>query len=190
MNITSYLKEGKNEIDLEGSIGIEPELENLFLVGDFGVELSSKGTSAIVEERIPKETSNLVNQGYPFYVGSFELSNKFSYNGETNDGIILKLEGLKAALAIVYVNDQEAGKVFIYPFSLDITKFIRKGENDLRIKVIGTLRNAFGPLHYAGGDPGWIGPEQFEDERHWTDDYILKPIGLEKIELVVYKKVS
>ncbi|NHV06382.1 MAG: hypothetical protein HA495_03480 [Thaumarchaeota archaeon] len=190
MNITSYLKEGKNEIDLEGSIGIEPELENLFLVGDFGVELSSKGTSAIVEERIPKETSNLVNQGYPFYVGSFELSNKFSYNGETNDEIILKLEGLKAALAIVYVNGQEVGKVFIYPFSLDITKFIRKGENDLRIKVIGTLRNAFGPLHYAEGDPAWIGPEQFEDERHWTDDYILKPIGLEKVEVVVYKKVS
>ncbi|MGC9013557.1 MAG: glycosyl hydrolase [Thermoproteota archaeon] len=190
MNITNYLREGKNEIELEGRVGIEPELENLFLIGNFGVELASKGASAIVEEHIPKETSNLVSQGYPFYVGSFELSNEFSYDAGANDRIILKLEGLKASLAVVYVNGQEAGKIFMYPFSLDITRFTRKGKNDLRIKVVGTLRNAFGPLHYAGGDPAWIGPEQFEDERHWTDDYVLKPIGLEKVEVVVYEKVS
>ncbi|MEM0172320.1 MAG: glycosyl hydrolase [Thermoproteota archaeon] len=191
MNITSYLREGKNEVELEGSVGIEPELENLFLIGDFGVKLASRGASTIVEESIVKETSNLVSQGYPFYVGSFELSNKFLYNEEVSKKTItLKLEGLKASLAIVYVNDQEVGKSFIYPFSLDITKFVKKGENNLRIKLIGTLRNALGPLHYAGGDPAWIGPEQFEDERHWTDDYILKPLGLEKVEVVTSEKVS
>ncbi|MEM4168693.1 MAG: hypothetical protein QXY99_01250 [Thermoproteota archaeon] len=76
----------------------------------------------------------------------------------------------------------------MHPFTLDVTRLVRKGVNELKVRIIGTLRNAFGPLHYAGGDPLYIGPETFEDERHWTDEYVLKRFGLEKAEIVIYEK--
>jgi len=190
-SVTDYLKEGLNEIELEGTVGIEPELENMFLIGDFGVKLPAGGNPVIVEEHAPAETRDLTKHGYPFYVGSFELSNEFQY-GENPCGkkVTIRLDGLKASLAIVYLNGQEAGRVFMHPFTLDLTRLVRKGSNELKIRIVGTLRNAFGPLHYAGGDPLYIGPESFEDERHWTDEYVLKPFGLEKAEIIIYEENS
>jgi len=189
MSISDFLKEGGNEIELEGAVGMEPELENMFLIGDFGVELSSGRDPVIVKEHAPVEASDLTKQGYPFYVGSFELSGEFTYDEDIrNKAFVVKLYGLKASLATIYLNRQEAGRVFMNPFTLDVTSLVRRGRNELKVKIIGTLRNAFGPLHYAGGDPIGIGPETFEDEKHWTDEYVLKPFGLEKAEIVVYEK--
>ncbi|MEM2598472.1 MAG: glycosyl hydrolase [Thermoproteota archaeon] len=189
MSVSEYLKEGSNEIELEGLVGIEPEMENIFLIGEFGVELSSGKNPVIVEEPTRVETGDLTKQGYPFYVGSFELRNEFQYGEDPGSKtVVLRLDGLKASLALVYINGQEAGRVFMHPFTLDVTRLVRKGVNELKVRIIGTLRNAFGPLHYAGGDPLYIGPETFEDERHWTDEYVLKPFGLEKAEIVIYEK--
>lgn len=189
MNLTNYLREGRNEVELEGTVGIEPELENMFLIGDFAVELSSEKRHIIIEERAPKEALDLTKQGYPFYIGSFELSNEFSYEERVeNKVIVLKLDGMKAALSIVHLNGQEVGRVFMHPFTLDVTKFVKNGKNEIKVKIVGTLRNAFGPLHYADGDPVWIGPEAFEDERHWTDEYVLKPFGLRGAEIITYER--
>jgi hypothetical protein len=190
MNVTNYLRGGENEIELEGVVGAEPELENMFLIGDFQVELSPRKNHAIVEEYAPIETLDLTTHGYPFYVGSFELSREFSYDEDIgNKVVIIRLDGLKASLAVVYLNGQEAGRIFMHPFTLDVTRLVRRGRNELRVRIVGTLRNAFGPLHYAGGDPVEVGPETFEDEEHWTDEYVLKPFGLEKAEIVTYEKV-
>jgi len=189
MSVTEYLSEGRNEVELEGLVGIEPEMENIFLIGEFGVELPPGKNPVVVEEHVPVETGDLTKKGYPFYVGSFELSKEFQYDEDPGGKtFILRLDGLRASLAVVYLNGQEAGKVFTHPFTLDVTRLVRRGSNELKVRIVGTLRNAFGPLHYAGGDPLYIGPETFEDERHWTDEYVLKPFGMDKAEIFIYEK--
>jgi len=187
MRISEYLRKGNNEIELEGKVGMEPELENVFILGNFGVKQAPKGKSKIVEELEPNKISNLTDELYPFYVGSFEVTNEFTYRKKPGEKVFIRLEGLKAALAVVYVNEIEVGKVFAQPYSIEVTEFLKEGENKVKIELVGTLRNAFGPLHYEGGDPGWIGPEQFEDERHWTDNYVLKPLGMEKLVVETFE---
>jgi hypothetical protein len=48
--------------------------------------------------------------------------------------------------AIVYINEQRAGSVWCAPYELDITKFLRQGENHIRIDVANLALNAM-----AGG---------------------------------------
>jgi hypothetical protein len=57
--------------------------------------------------------------------------------------------------ASVIINGSDAGKRLFAPYSLDITKLIRKGENKIEVQVTTTRRNAFigaalqGDPHYA-----------------------------------------
>jgi hypothetical protein len=43
--------------------------------------------------------------------------------------------------AVVYINEQRAGSVWCPPYSLDVTKFIRPGNNKIRIVVANTAIN-------------------------------------------------
>lgn len=44
-------------------------------------------------------------------------------------------------VAEVYVNGQKAATLWCYPFSCDISKFLKQGENSLEIKVVNTWQN-------------------------------------------------
>ncbi len=89
-------------------------------------------------------------------------------------------------MAIVYVNDREAGKVMLPPYEVEVTDGIKHGINKIKIVLVGTLRNALGPLHYEGGDPAYIRRETFRDPSHWTDEYVLKPFGIGKVKMLLY----
>jgi hypothetical protein len=45
--------------------------------------------------------------------------------------------------ADIIINDQEAGKRLFEPYSLDITKFIKAGENKIEVHITTTRRNGF-----------------------------------------------
>lgn len=56
--------------------------------------------------------------------------------------------GMQAALdapireaAVVYINDRKAGSIWCAPFSVDVTGFLRRGENKIRIVVANTAIN-------------------------------------------------
>ena len=43
--------------------------------------------------------------------------------------------------AVVYINDQRAGSVWCPPYSLDVTPFLKAGENNIKIVVGNTALN-------------------------------------------------
>jgi hypothetical protein len=43
--------------------------------------------------------------------------------------------------AVVYINDQRAGSIWCPPYSIDVTAFLRLGENRIRIVVANTAMN-------------------------------------------------
>jgi len=181
MKVSDRLKVGLNEVVLEGVVGLEPELENMYVVGDFAVRAGAKCTSAIVEERGLASPEDLCREGYPFYAGSIRLVRTFNLEEEPRGRVFIRFRDLNAALAIVSVNGRELGPVFLPPYRVEATGALRKGENRVEVTLVGTLRNLLGPLHFAGGDPGWTSPETFADERNWTDEYVLRPFGFSQI---------
>jgi hypothetical protein len=50
-------------------------------------------------------------------------------------------------IAEVAVNGKSAGIIGYPPYTLNLSKFIRKGENKISVSVIGSLKNLLGPFH-------------------------------------------
>ncbi|MEM2739919.1 MAG: glycosyl hydrolase [Candidatus Bathyarchaeia archaeon] len=185
-DISGLIGRGLNTIELEGVVGLEPELENIYILGDFGVEVSAKGASKIVEEPREVELGDMTHKGYPFYAGELELERVFELDRVEGCRIQVKLDRLDAALASIYLNDIKAAKLILLPYEVDVTDYVREGTNTIRIVLVGTLRNALGPLHHKLGDPDWVSPESFRDPANWTDEYILKPFGVYGVKLRIY----
>lgn len=86
--------------------------------------------------------------GLATYENTFRLPKNFSPNihsslssGEGRGGTLsLRLPGLKG-VARVWVNDKEAGTIWCTPWEVDITPFVKRGKNTLKIEVRNSLAN-------------------------------------------------
>jgi len=65
------------------------------------------------------------------------------------------------SVAIVRVNGKPAGHIYAPPYSCDVTKLIRRGQNDVEVTVVGTLKNTLGP-HHSGPGLGSAWPGMFQ----------------------------
>jgi hypothetical protein len=108
----------------------------------------------------------------------------------SGERIVLELPGIDAAaLARVLVNGSEAGVIMWAPYEIDVTSFVKTGENQIEVEFISTLRNLLGPHHRPSGEPdqcwgtdytlypGWLKDEEVLSER-WTDDYFFLKFGI------------
>lgn len=187
IEVSQLIGKGLNVIEVEGVVSLETELENIHLLGDFGVKVGAKGSSRLIGEVSSVELGDLCQMGYPFYAGEVELRKVVNLDVPGDAEVLIRLEGLESSLAIVYVNGRKAGEAILPPYEVDATNAIKPGENELKIVLVGALRNALGPHHYKGGDPPFVGPETFRDPMHWTDDYVLKPFGVKSVKISILK---
>ncbi|MDR0541855.1 MAG: glycoside hydrolase family 2 [Dysgonamonadaceae bacterium] len=75
-----------------------------------------------------------------YYSGKAVYNNAVSLNNIPSGNIYLDL-GKVTAMAKVKINGQYAGGVWTYPYRLDISKFIKVGENTLEVEVVNTWLN-------------------------------------------------
>ena len=78
------------------------------------------------------------------------------------------------------MNNQEAGSIAWSPEELDVTNLIMDGENEITIKIVGSLKNTFGQfydkkLSWIYGPHGW---NNAPDHQPAFDKYHLKDYGL------------
>ena len=85
----------------------------------------------------------------------------------------------------VTVNKKEIGLVFLPPYQIEVTKFLKDGENLLEIEITNSLRNLLGPHHHQKAELLSVVPESFSDEENWTDSYSFIPFGLGKVKLIM-----
>ena len=75
-----------------------------------------------------------------YYSGTAVYSNTFRYTPTKNTIASLKVDGVHAVARIV-VNGQEAGIVWCSPWTIDITRYLKKGNNTLEVHVANCLWN-------------------------------------------------
>ncbi|MCD6289724.1 MAG: hypothetical protein J7M34_04410, partial [Anaerolineae bacterium] len=198
VHIQPYVRIGENFIELSGVVAEDTELEDIYLIGDFGVNACRIGPErynvegmdfdryapefSLVEEAQGGSSRDLNSQGYPFFAGTLSLSQTVTIN-DPGQQVVLQLDGLHAIVADVWVNGQQAATILLPPYEADITGCLRPGENQIEIRLVTSLRNLLGPLHRKGGDAVWTGPGDFVDLSQWTDDYIFVPFGFEAAHL-------
>jgi beta-galactosidase/beta-glucuronidase len=114
---------------------------------------------------------NWVERGLRYYSGKGVYEKTFDFEDLTPGRTYLLDLGLVGVGAKVWLNGNLIGERLWTPYRFDLTRYLRKGPNALRISVVNTLANYFSqfdflkdkPLYEGGGKPwmlpsGLIGP--------------------------------
>ena len=165
------LRHGTNEVVLKTLYTENSNIEAVYLLGEFGVQLDGLQRTLIpMVEKV--ELGDLCAQGFPFYSDVITYSVPVDANAK-------RLRLPKVGAACAKVNGQVLGWD---PFEADIT-----GCADMvDVDVVLTRRNTFGPLHDKVPDRSWVGPVHFvTEESEFSNECILIESGLLKAPVVV-----
>ena len=207
-DVAPNLKEGTNEallaLDFVNPIptSVDPaarygtEIENLFLIGDFGVSASLaaeqptetwRNRNPILNPKpmparfgqqslaITAETDapagDFTRQGRPFYAGRLRCTGRFRLD-EKQEGVRYKITfpSVEAITVAVQVNGAALPTVFCCPWEADITDALKPGDNEVELILTNGLRNLLGPLHCVGGDFAKLGPATFSGRDSWPNE--------------------
>ncbi|KAK1573642.1 family 2 glycoside hydrolase [Colletotrichum navitas] len=173
------IRRGKNIIELSMPFGILANLERIYLLGSFSVELKNN-LPILCERRQSLGWGDIVAQGHPFYTGNVTYHCSFSTKSRSN----VTLSVPHFATPVVKVKwGKKSGHIALQPRTLALGE-IEVGKHDISITAFGYRYNSFGNVHLkdcvSGGRPDlW---------RSWacSDEYLLKPTGiLEKPSVLV-----
>jgi len=178
IDISDHVKVGENTIELSCRYDRDVPVEDMYLVGDFGVKKISETEHALADKPKVLRNGSWVEQRYPFYAGTMRYRTTFNLRTIPKGHVLIRLPKAKGTLFLVRVNRKKPVPVCWQPLEADVTNLVHKGKNELAIEVISSLRNTFGPLHHKGGDLYFVGPFSFIDEGNWTAIYQLVPYGL------------
>ncbi|MGC8972026.1 MAG: glycosyl hydrolase [bacterium] len=179
-------KIGENELILFCLYKNRMEVEDCYIIGDFGVDVL---TREIIEEPDKLHFGDWCLQGYPHYAGSISYIDEVELNLESNEKVFLKLGNHSAITTAVWINGRLAGHIpWKCADGLDITSFVTKGRNLIEIEVVGSPRNMLGPLHQKSGKRPWTDSRSFRTEGdEFTPDYVLMPLGLfDQVRLEIF----
>lgn len=163
------------------------EIEGIFLAGDFGVETDGvftqldknavryQGGFAIVKKPTAISLKNIEQQGFPFFSGRMTVRKTFKL-----DSADYKLSVSKLGLNAIVVSVNGAEETMLWnPYGLDLSKYLKPGENRVELTLVNNLRNLLGPHHLEEGESFGVCPNSFykndspfwNPNIKWNDDY-------------------
>ena len=188
--IGQFLKHGKNTITLKAArMNILCELMPVYVLGDFLVKPAARGYE-ITEGEI-SSLGSWRHEGLPFYSHKVSYSQNFNVEKASDAVFKVKLNRWNGSISEVWVNGESAGVIPWQPDELDITSLLEEGDNEITVKVTGSLKNTFG-FFYHDNDNWIFGPHSWNnapEKMPPPSDYFLLDYGLfEPFELVQYSE--
>lgn len=194
-DIASLIKEGKNEIvmemnyfqseavyyalfgenvteSLKNCLAYDSDIEPIYLRGNFGVygnlEKSHRDDVILGENFYIGKQKNkiecLINDGFPFFKGQMKV--RQNVNLDSTD-YQLVIDG-RFHIIDVTVNGNYVGRM-MFTNQIDISNYLKTGENQIELSVCIGLRNLLGPFHTNEGEPNFVGPDTFERFGSWQN---------------------
>lgn len=176
------LKKGENELILRIPFGRRTNLENLYILGDFGVEV--RGTSAEVTSRTEKlYFGDITRQKFPFYGGNVNYRMHFELENEGKAAV--RVPHFAASVLEVFIDGRSAGLIAFAPHTLQ-AGVLAAGVHTLEICAYGNRFNTFGMLHNANPEYKWYGPDSYRTAgSDWSEAWCLRPAGiLSRVEIL------
>jgi hypothetical protein len=177
------IKKGKNTVTVAFLFGLLTNVERIYLLGDFGVSVN--GHQTLLEPfDITKVTwGDIVNQGLPFYVGNVIYNCSFTLPPKSDPGSQVALSVPQFSSPVLAVTDtktkRKIGRIAFEPHMLSLGS-LEAGNHKITITAFGNRYNSFGHLHLPDWVGGWTcGPAFWRTSGGWwTDEYVLRPIGV------------
>jgi hypothetical protein len=187
--VGQFLKPGKNTLTLKAPrMHVLAEVMPGYFIGDFLVKPAKQGFE-ITDGNI-STLGSWREAGLPFYSQKVAYSQTYKVTKADGTAFKVKLNKWNGSVAEVLVNDQQAGLIAWQPNELDVTSFLKDGNNEITVKVVGSLKNTFG--FFYQNNEGWIfGPWSWNSaptKIPSASEYFLMDYGLMKpFELIMIK---
>lgn len=165
---------GRNVLELTYVYGEKTDIENMFILGDFGVRVN--GTQKTI---VPKPRKigfgDITKQGFPFYGDNITYKFKAeSANGRMN----ICASWYRGAMISVKVDGEEKGNIVYPPYVLTV-EGLSDGEHDVELKLYTNRYNTFGPLHLINETERWHGPDAWRSKKNnWCYEYVPRRVGI------------
>ena len=173
------------------------DIECVYVRGDFTVRaaayapdqkntLVTDGPFQIASPTRQVCLSDTTRSGFPFFGGSMTAEVEIDARGDEKE---LILSG-RFAVAKVSVNGGPE-KMLMFTDRCPVEGEMKEGKNTLRVTLISSYRNVFGPFHDPDPDPFGVGPETFNRYGTWQegksprfkDRYAFVHFGVDQITL-------
>ncbi|WP_372935478.1 hypothetical protein, partial [Mariniphaga sediminis] len=182
--VGDHLKPGKNTLSLKANrMSVFAELMPVYILGNFKVQPREAGFEII------NGTLNILgswkDSGYIFYSDKVSYSQKFNIEKGTGD-FKVKLNNWQGTVAEVLVNNKKAGIIAWAPDELNVTELLKEGENEISVRIVGSLKNTFGEFYrkdknWIYGPHGWNNAPEHQPafDKYFMDDYgLMEPFKL------------
>lgn len=182
-------------------------IESIYLIGDFAVRsktetaeeinfIRTAGDFVITEKSSLQAKGDLSRQGYYFYPFNAEYSCDILYEGGR---AFLNID-YDGTAVVIYVNGKKVAVDYLAGENKEITQYLKKGTNDIKLTLLGSIRNLLGPHHHCKGEPEYTGVHSFTGEfgngavedasaeempdKVWNDAYAFIRFGLNEITYI------
>ncbi len=158
----NLIRKGLNTLAISASWDTTLELEIIYLLGNFGIEIVENKTKLI---KLPHhlKTGSWLNQGLPFYSGNIKYKTSFHLDKQNSKKYLLGLDQCRCSVCEISLNNNISHIIAFPNQRIDITDNLINGTNEILIRVFSSRKNAFGPLHLDDPKPFVIGPFSFRD---------------------------
>ena len=175
VNLPKIIK-GENTLIITLPFGDSANLENVFILGKFGVAL--EGTSAKIVS-LPEKMGfgDITGKGFPFYGGN--ITYKIPVN-VTEGSLKVCSSDYRGALIGAKLDGKETGKI-VYPPYCVCENNVENGEHLLELTLFTHRYNTFGPVHLVNEKESWHGPGAWRSTKeNWSYEYVLRKVGILK----------
>jgi hypothetical protein len=187
--VGQFLKPGKNMLTLKAPrMHVLAEVMPVYFIGDFLVKPAKQGFE-ITDGNI-STLGSWREAGLPFYSQKVAYSQTYKVTKADGTAFKVKLNKWNGTVAEVLVNGQQAGLIAWQPNELDVTSLLKDGDNEITVKVVGSLKNTFG-YFFKEADKWIYGPHEWNYAPEKAPDatgYFLVDYGMmEPFSLVAVK---
>jgi len=173
------VKAGENELVITMPFGPGVDLENGYLLGDFGVRVT--GDQAVITS-LPEKLAfgNIVPQGLAFYGGVLTYECRIETSG--ND-VELEIPEYNATTLCVELDDQSKD-LYAEPYRV-VFRNVPAGKHTVKITMYGSRINTFGQIHNCNRKERYWGNKTWRTTgKNWSYLYQLRPVGVMVAPLV------
>lgn len=174
------LPEGKHILQVEIPYNSRTNVENIFLLGEFIVEV--RGICQIL--KAPGRVlafGDITRQGYPFYGGNVTYEIPFYSEGGEYE---IEADMFRSPCICVELDGRKMGRIAFSPYKCSLG-IVPEGEHIVSVTVYGSRINTFGCVHNCNQEEIWYGPNAWRTvDDEWSYEYQLKPTGLLKAPIL------
>lgn len=150
--VHQYVQPGRNLIAIRMRVHKKSHglLDFLKLVGTFS--LAGTEAYALAAPRTGIAAGSWTTQGYPYFSGTGKLTQCVDLPAAYLERHVLRLAvHCGKDVLQVWINGQEAGICLWEPYTLDVTKLLRPGQNEIALAVTNTLINLLEGVEHPSG---------------------------------------